>query len=51
MYKTYDQVGANFNRIFKPSVAWNIPMEVEIQIGPNWGEMQDLTREECNNAN
>jgi DNA polymerase-1 len=48
MYKTFDQIATNFDRLFKPQQPWNIPMTVEIQTGHTWGDMRDLTREECN---
>jgi DNA polymerase I-like protein with 3'-5' exonuclease and polymerase domains len=50
MFEVFDDIPKNFDRLFKPAQPWNIPMQVEVQSGHTWGDMQDLTREDCNHA-
>lgn len=44
IFQVFKDVPKNFERLFK--VPFDLPLNVEVQVGPNWGNMRELTKEE-----
>lgn len=40
-YNTFEEFPASWERLFK--CKWNVPLKVEVQIGPTWGDMKEVT--------
>lgn len=39
-YKTFEEFPAAWERLFK--CKWNVPLKVEVQVGPTWGDMSEV---------